>query len=432
MYTTHAPVITSEYLLHYIWRTKQFNRLNLKLTDGRKVEIIDFGKYNTNSGPDFLHGKVRVDDTLLIGHIEMHLSSSDWDLHRHQFDPAYNSVILHVVARHDKEVCNYNDHELITLELGELIHTDVAERYALLQKPGWIPCANLDPSRVQYNIWNIWKERLNIERMQSKVAWVHNNIESTNSNWEEVMYRQLFQAMGTSVNKHAFSVLAERMDFRIFMKNRHDGLSSHALVFGMAGLLEKEFEEEYPLELQRTFRFLQHKYDLTPINPVIWRYSKMHPNNFPDIRIAQIVSLLRQHELFFSAILEQVDYKMIHQMLEIKSLPHYWEDHFILGVPAIKKKKSLGKNTRDLIIINGIIPVLFMYGQEQHLSALQEKALELMSFIPAEQNGIIRQWLNLNISCENAGDSQALLELKNNYCDHQKCLNCSVGHALLK
>lgn len=133
MYTTHAPVITSEYLLHYIWRTKQFNRLNLKLTDGRKVEIIDFGKYNTNSGPDFLHGKVRVDDTLLIGHIEMHLSSSDWDLHRHQFDPAYNSVILHVVARHDKEVCNYNDHELITLELGELIHTDVAERYALLQ-----------------------------------------------------------------------------------------------------------------------------------------------------------------------------------------------------------------------------------------------------------------------------------------------------------
>lgn len=432
MLTTRIPDITSEYFLHYIWRTKQFDRINLILTDGRRLEIIDFGKYNTNSGPDFLHGKVRVDDTILAGHIEMHLKSSDWILHQHQYDPAFNNVILHVVGKHDKEVFTKNDHQLITLEIGGLIDPDIASRFHQLQQPGWIPCAKLDPAGVSPLIWSIWKERLNIERLQTKVTWVNDNITATKANWEEIMYRQLFKSMGTNVNKDAFSTLAERMDHRIFRKNQHDEIASNALIFGMAGMLEKEFKEDYPLDLQNNFRFLQKKHDLIPINPLIWKYSKMHPHNFPDIRLAQIVQLLRQKEHFFSSILEDISYNSIHQLLEIDALHPYWQDHFILGVPSISRSKNLGKSTRDLIIINAIVPVLFMYGHSMHMIDLQEKALELLTSIPPEQNGITKNWQELNVISENAHDSQALLELKNNYCDKQRCLQCSVGHSLLK
>ncbi len=432
MLTTRIPDITSEYFLHYIWRTKQFERLQLKLSDCRRLEIIDFGRYNTNSGPDFLHGKIRLEGTVFAGHIEMHLKSSDWVLHQHQCDPAYNSVVLHVVGKHDREVFNQQGHQLITLEIGDLIDPSIAFRFNLLQQPGWIPCENLGPSKVASPIWTIWKERLNIERLQSKVDWVNDNITATTANWEEIMYRQLFKAMGTNVNKDAFITLAERIDHKIFQKNKHDEIVSNALVFGMAGLLDKEFEEAYPTELRNAFHFLKRKYDLTPLNPVIWRYSKMHPHNFPDIRLAQIVSLLRQKDHFFATILENISYGSVQKLLDIESLHPYWNDHFILGVPSVPRSKNLGKGTKDLIIINAIVPVLFMYGHAQHLMDLQEKALDLLTSIPAEQNGIIKNWQELNISCENAQDSQALLELKNNYCDHQRCLQCSIGHNLLK
>ena len=394
--------------------------------------MLDFGKYNTNSGPDFLHGKIRIDDTILVGHIEMHLKTSDWDLHQHQFDPAYNNVVLHVVYDHDREVVDQRGQQLITLNLAGLISEDIIRKYGLLQRPGWIPCASLDPAKVPTHLWAIWKKRLNIERLQSKVDWVSENMDATKAHWEEIMYLQLFKAMGTNVNKDAFSTLAHRMDYGVFRKNIHDETACFALVFGMAGLLSKEFEDPYANELKNTFHFLSRKYDLTPLNPVIWRYSKMHPHNFPDIRLAQITSLLRQQEHFFSLLLEDISHASIHKLLEINSLPEYWEDHFILGVPSTRRTKKMGKGTKDLIIINAIIPVLFMYGQANHMTKLQEQALELMSSIPSEENNIIRHWKELNVNSENAGDSQALIELKNNYCDRQRCLQCSVGHALLK
>jgi len=433
MSITVSPVLSSEYLLHYIWRTKQFERINLFLTDGRKIEIIDFGRYNTNSGPDFLHGKVRVGNTILAGHIEMHLKSSDWEAHNHQSDPAYNSVILHVVGIHDREVNNYNDHQLITLEIGTLIDENISSKFELLNRNhDEIHCSGLNPARVQESIWTIWKERLNIERLQGRVNWVNELMESSKNDWEAIMYRQLFMSMGTNVNKEAFNFLAERIDHKIFMKVRHDELMSHALVFGMAGMLEKKFEEEYPKLLQNTFRFLQNKFELQPLNPVIWKYSKMHPHNFPDLRIAQAVEIMRRNDHFFSQIANAPQIENIRQLLKLNELPEYWNDHFILGHKSVPRTKKLGKNSIDLIIINGIIPVLFMYGHQQHLVQLQEKALEILSEMPQEQNYIIRQWETLNIGSTNAQDSQALIQLKKNYCDHSKCLQCSIGHELLK
>lgn len=433
MLTTASSVLTSEYFLHYVWRTKQFDRINLFLTDGRKVEILDFGRHNTNSGPDFLNGKIRIDDTLLVGHIELHIYSADWEAHRHQYDPAYNSVILHVVGCHDKEVVNHNGQQLLTLEFGPLIDEELAHRYESLDtKHSSIPCSKLEPANVPAGIWNIWKERLNIERLQSRVDWVGKSLEASNYDWETIMYRQLFMAIGTNVNKDAFRILSERLDYRVLKKVIHDRDLAHALVFGMAGMLEKDFEESYPKNLKNTFEFLKIKFGLIPLNGIIWKYSRMHPHNFPDIRLAQIVELLRNEDHFFSKIIECVDINALRKLFKVNNLPDYWKDHFILDIPSVSRTKKLGNNSIDLLIINAVIPVLFIYGHQQHLPELQEKALNLMTFISSEDNHIIRQWQQLNIQSETAQDSQALIQLKNNYCDHLKCLQCSIGHELLK
>jgi len=425
--------ITSEQLLHYIWRTKQFDRTQLRLTDGTPVEIFDFGRYNANSGPDFQHAKIRIGTATLAGHIEMHILSSEWDMHNHQVDPAYNNVILHVVARHDKEITTLRGHSLPTLELPEYLDEGIVRRYNLLKdEVGMIPCYRLRPGMADAGVWNIWKERLNIERLQSRVSWIEQGMEALVQDWDAIFFHQMIVSMGTNVNKDAFTILADHLDYSIFQKIRHDDIALHAYMMGMAGLLQRDDVSPYYKRLTAEYQYLEQKYAVEPLNPVIWKYAKMHPSNFPDIRIAQVTELFRINEHLFSTALECKTIKALKKMLNVVDLPVYWQYHYKAGNRSKPQKKTLGDTMKMLLIINGIIPLMFHYGRVQNKMEYQDRAFNLIEQIPAEDNYITRMWRQLDVACNTALDSQALIQLKTKYCDMSKCLQCSIGHELLR
>ena len=433
MFTEITTTIRSEQLMHYLWRTKQLERTGIKLADGQRLEILDFGNYNSNSGPDFLNGKIRIGDTILAGHIEMHLNSSDWYAHGHQNDPAYNNVILHVVCHNDMAVVTPNGAPIPVLLLLEYIDPTVVEKYDRMNAGlVGIPCSRLHPEKVSPQVWNIWKERLNIERLQSRVSWVEKEIESTVQDWERIFYKQLFMSMGTNVNKEAFAMLADRLDFNIFGRLRDSPDLLHAYVFGMAGMLDQDVEEPYFKCLKSEFEFLRAKYDLHSIPAVVWKYARMHPQNFPDIRIAQVSEMIRTNPYLFTSILESTTIKQLKKLLSVKDLPVYWNFHYRLGGKEGGRKKIMGGSMKNLIIINCIIPIMFIYGKYQNRSELRETALSLLEQLPPENNYITRMWEELGIASRTAQDSQALIQLKNHYCDRLQCLSCSIGHELLK
>lgn len=429
--TIYSP--TSEHFIHYIWRTKLFNHEKLTLVDGSPIEIIDYGQYNTDSGPDFLHGKIKVNGTLFAGHIEMHLKSSDWNLHRHQEDPAYNSVILHVVGKHESEVYNQQGQSIFSLEIGPRIDAGQGERYRSIQShQGWIPCQPLNPASVPGIIWAIWKERLMVERLQAKISWVMQQMDLTTGHWEEVFYRQLLRTMGTNVNREAFAELAGRLDYKILMRHQGEFMECLAMTFGLAGLLDKDYDDEYAIQLHDTFIFLKEKYGFVPMNAVSWKYHRMHPPNFPDTRIAQATAMICKRQNLFQAMVENCTYQDIMDILELTMPDAYWNEHFILGVRSKYQEKYFTKDMKHLIIINAVSPVLFLYGEVYHKHELQEKALALLTHIPPEKNKIVDQWKHLGVKVLNAVDSQSLLQLKTTYCDQKACLQCAIGHQLLK
>ena len=433
MFTEVTTTIRSEQLMHYLWRTKQLERTNLRLTDGQGLEILDFGNMNTNSGPDFLNGKIRIGNTILAGHIEMHINSSDWYAHGHQNDQAYKNVILHVVCRNDLTVKTPNEVPIPVLLLMDYIDPAIVEKYARLHSDLiGIPCNRLHPEKVSPQVWNIWKERLNIERLQNRVAWVEQEIEISAQDWEKIFYKQLFISMGTNVNKEAFALLADRLDFKIFGRLSDSPDLLHAYVFGMSGMLDQDMDDPYFNCLKSEFKFLRTKYNLHSIPRVVWKYSRMHPQNFPDIRIAQVAELIRANPHLFSTIMECSTTKQLKKLLSVKDLPVYWNFHYRLGGKEGGRKKVMGDSMKNLIIINCIIPVMFIYGKYQNRSELRETALGLLDQLPPEDNYITRMWQELGVPSHSALDSQALIQLKNHYCDRLQCLSCSIGHELLK
>ncbi|MCO6461684.1 MAG: DUF2851 family protein [Saprospiraceae bacterium] len=424
--------ITSEQLLHYIWKTKQFDRTRLRLTDDTPLDICDFGRYNTNSGPDFQHGKIRIGDTIMAGHIEMHIFSSEWETHGHQSDPAYNNVVLHVVAMHDKEVCTQNGTRIPTLVLTEYLDEDIVMRYGMMSAEREnIPCARLHPGKVSSDIWNIWKERLNVERLQDRLEWINQELEAAVQDWEAIFFKQMLISMGTNVNKEAFKALARHLDYSVFMRLKSDEVALHAYVLGTSGLLSRG-NDAYLTRLRDEYQFICMKYPITAVNPVIWKYARMHPSNFPDIRIAQLTEMFRCKEHFFAKAIDCTTIRQLKDLLKVDDLPVYWQYHYKVGNRSKPCKKTLGNHMKTLIIINAILPLMFLYGRNQNKTELQERALQLLQQVAPEDNYIVRMWQELGVKSESALDTQALIQLKNQYCDQKRCLECSIGHQLLK
>jgi hypothetical protein len=420
-----------EDFLHYIWRTKKIARHPFVTTDGNEVEIVDFGIYNADSGPDFFNAKIKIGDTVWAGNIEMHVFSSDWTKHRHQHDDAYENVILHVVYEYDKEIIPKNQNKAIpTIELKGKIPKIYLDHYLMLmQSTAQIPCQNLI-SLVDEDKINLWKYSLTVERLNQKSSVVESILSSASGDWEETLYIMLAKYFGSKVNTEPFERLARSLPLSIIQKNKDKLHVLEALFFGQAGMLEGNHKEAYFSELKKEYLYQKKKHNLRPGDPVAWKFSKLRPVNFPTVRIAQFAALMHQTGFLFSIVKESEGHETLLKILKSSS-SIYWDTHYRFGLVSSSSKKITGTDFIELLLINAVVPVLFQYGKTNNDQLYVDKAIQILEHIGAEKNQITTLWKNLGLSCRSAFDSQALIHLKNNYCREFRCLSCKIGNEVM-
>jgi hypothetical protein len=429
-----------EDFLHYIWKYKLFNTSKLLTQNKEKIEIINFGVHNTDAGPDFFNGKVKIGRTIWAGNIEIHIKSSDWIKHKHQSDKAYDNVILHVVYNNDEVINDKDGNTIPTIELKGLIDENLIEKYnALIQSKDWIPCGQ-QIKTVDSFIFKSWINRLAIERLERKSEEIQETLKLNKNNWEETFYQYLFKYFGLKVNAQPFELLAKNSPLKIIEKH-NDLFSIEALLFGQSGYLEDESrsddyrdsgEDDYFIKLKKEYHFLKSKFGLTSFDKSLWKLLRLRPSNFPTIRISQLANLLCNHTRLFSKIIELESVKELQQLFYIQA-SDYWDTHYQFNKKVKDKKiKKIGINTINNIIINVIVPFTFVYGKAKQDGNLINKSLSLLENVKPENNSIIKKWAELGVKSDNAMETQSLIELKNNYCSQKKCLNCSVGNNLLR
>lgn len=405
---------------------------DLKTQDGQKVEILQYGNQNYDAGPDFSNGKIKIGDTIWAGNIEMHVYSSDWERHSHDLDKAYDNVILHVVFEHDREVHTTTEQFIPCLQLKDRIPPSIKANYAkLISNNNWIPCEQQLHNVPEHTI-AFWLQRLVAERLESKTDYLNSILEQTNTDWEETLYVFLLRYMGARVNMDPFESLAKNLPLSIIQKNKDDVQKIEALLYGQAGmLLANHKEDSYYTDLQTEYKFLAKKYNLSHIPPVSWKFARMRPAGFPTIRIAQIAQILYKSQHLFSQIIAAKTTSEIKNLFQA-STSNYWKSHYRFATESIEKEKCLGSGFIDLIIINVVSPILFLYGKSIANETYCDKAIAHLEAIKAEKNKIIRGFNSLGIVPKTAADSQALLQLKKHYCDPKLCLSCSIGNKLIK
>ena len=418
-----------EEFLQFIWEHGLFSRNDLKTTEGKTLEIISTGQLNSDSGPDFFNARIRIDETVWAGNVEIHQKSSHWYQHRHDLDQAYDNVILHVVELNDRTV-EVNDHQLPTLEISYPI--EIFKNYdQLLKSQKWIACEDMLPE-VDPFILRFWFSSLMIERLKSKTDDILNTLLQNKNNWNETFYQLLARNFGMKTNALPFELLAKSLPLNTLSKHKNDLFQIEALLFGQAGLLnESLLGDDYFLLLRTEYSYLYKKYNLSGLEFHLWKFMRLRPINFPTIRIAQLAMLIHRSTALFSKIIEIEDLDELHKLFNV-SASEYWDTHYRFNkVSGEDRKKNLGESAFNNIIINTIVPVLFVYG-DQHLDqAMKDRALFLLEKLEPETNQIIRNWSQLGIESKSAFETQALLQLKNNYCNNKKCLNCQMGAKII-
>jgi len=421
-----------EDFLHYIWKHKLLASQQLKTTKKETIQLLNSGQHNYNAGPDFFNAQLKIDNQLWAGNVEIHIKSSDWYVHGHEKDNNYDAIILHVVWEHDIAIYRKDNSAIPTLELKNYIDKKILANYEQLfstpQK--WINCEN-DIASIDKFLVNNWFERLYIDRLEQKSKLIQKLLNASKNDWESVLFKMIAKNFGLKVNADAFLSLANSIDFSILRKEKHNVKSIEALLFGQAGLLNDDaIHDGYYQSLQKEYNYFQKKYNLQPNDKVQMQFFRLRPNNFPTIRIAQLSSLLYQQQNLFSKIMSITQLKDFYSLFDV-SISEYWKGHYSFTSVSKKSNKKLTKSFVDLLLINTIIPLQFMY--LKHINKLDEAGLlNSMRQIKSEKNTLIDKFELLNIVSYNALESQALLQLKNEYCTKQKCLQCAVGNELLK
>ncbi len=420
-----------EKFLYYIWQYKLFNLVNLKTLSGEKITILNSGVHNKNSGPDFLNVKLEIGNLLWFGNIEIHVKSSDWYVHHHENNANYDSVILHVVYENDVEIFAKNNKLLPTLELKKYINKDLLEKYEKIfsKEARWIPCEKQLKVVDSFTLQN-WFERLYLERLENKSVFITQLLDASNNDFEAVLFQLLAKNFGLKVNGSAFFNLSNSFHFSILRKTCSDESKLSALLFGQAGFLEKEIEDEYYLKLKKEYQYLKHKYKLKSLTNTTFQFFRMRPDNFPTIRLAQLTALYHKTLALFSKLMKESTLEGFYTIFSI-DVHTFWKNHYTFEKESKITHKRLTKSFVELLIINTIIPLKFVYLKRK--GKLQEdELLNLMDLIKPEKNATISQFEKLKINVKSAFDTQALLQLKNNYCLEKKCLNCAIGNYLLR
>ncbi len=414
-----------EEFLYYLWENRLTDK-NLQTTEGESVEVVATGYRNTDSGPDFLEAKIQIGDKLWAGHVEIHVKSSDWKRHCHQADKAYKNVILHVVYENDTQVNN-----LPTLELkGRFDATLFTNYQRFVGAKTWIPCAS-SIAKVPPFTRLSWLDRMAIERLESKSKTTNKILEANQFDWEDTLYKLLMRYFGLKVNNEAFETLAHILPFKILLKHADNLLQVESMLYGCAGFLEGQYSEEYPQLLQREFAVMRAKFNLLVMPVERWKFMRMRPSNFVTLRLAQMAQLVHKNGCLFSKIKAAKDTAEVKALFDVQA-SEYWNTHYRFGFPTESKPKHLGETTADVLIINAVAPLLFTYGKLHKDDSFCDTATQFLEETQAEKNVIIRHFAQCGIEAENAMQTQALLHLYNMYCKRKRCLECRMGHVLLR
>jgi len=418
-----------EQLLQYVWKYKIYPLRELTTVDGLPVEIIDPGQRNTNAGPDFFNAKVKIDGTIWVGNVEIHMASSDWKRHGHHQDKAYDSVILHVVETIDCPVYRTNGEEIPQLQLSCPAYT--RKRYEELKKTEMKPrCFSIIPELSNLTV-NSWLSSLQVERLEQKTAVIRERLLQNNNHWEDAFFISLSRNFGFGINGDAFEAWAQLIPYRAVDKHRDNLFQVEAIFFGQAGLLEEKLNDHYYLELQEEYRYLKHKFELRELDPIRLKLLRLRPGNFPHIRIAQLAYLYHSQQSLFSRAMEVKTLDDVKALFQI-STSEYWKDHYNFYKSSPKQEKKMGRGAIDLLIINTIVPFLYAYGLTQGNDALCAQGINFLETVKAENNYITRLWDGTGIPVFTAADSQALIQLQKQYCDNRKCFHCRFGYEYLR
>jgi hypothetical protein len=422
-----------EEFLHYLWKYSLYDCDRLLDNEMNKIIVLNPGQYNRDSGPDFFNARISIAGTIWAGNIEIHTKSSHFDIHGHQNDPAFNNVILHVVAENDKRVFNKLGEEILTTEIS--FDLSLLEKYnELVNNPYIIACQD-NIKRIDYILVRHWLNSLVIERFQDKTESILKIFSGTGNDWEETFYRLLSRYFGFRVNTEPFERLATSLPFRIIRKHTDNIFQIEALLFGTSGLLDEglfkeALTDEYYRSLIKEYTILSAKYSLHPLHGWLWKFSRLRPSNFPTIRLSQLAVMLSTTGGLFSKVIEAKDINEIKSLLEV-SASSYWNEHFVFGKKSRSCIKNTGSQAADILLINAIIPLIFVYGQSRDCIEISERALSFLEDIAPEENKIISEWHEAGIRPESAFYSQALIQLRNEYCKKRKCLDCRIGDKII-
>lgn len=419
-----------EDFLHYLWKFKKFPTSNLRTTNHQSITIIYSGDYLQSAGPDFFNAQMIIDGQKWAGNVEIHLNASDWYLHHHEKDDSYDNVILHVVWHHNVDVYRKDNTAIPTLELKNIIDQETIAKYQSLVRPKtWINCESQIQNVAGFVVRN-WKERLFFERLERKSELIQVVLQQTQNDWEATLFCLLAKNFGLNTNGSVFYQVASAIPFSILRKESNAIESTEALLLGMSGLLAHEKEDVYYNNLQSNFHYLVTKYQLEipVIAPV--QFFRLRPDNFPTIRLSQLANLYGTNINLFSQIIEANDIAQLYQIFQVSAAP-YWQSHYLFDHSSKAKVKSTTHAFIELILINTIVPIQFAYAKKLGKDTI-ERTISLLEHVKAEQNSTIEKFRTIGIDAENAFESQSLLQLKNEYCNKSRCLECAIGIDLLK
>jgi hypothetical protein len=421
-----------EILLHYVWKYKLYESSSLVTSNGKILEIIDHGTYNSNAGPDFFNAKIKIDGEIWVGNIEIHTMASDWYRHRHYEDKAYNSVVLHVVEFLDvSEIFDQSRRSIPQWEM-KVPKCIQANYQFLLNSDLSIPCLS-KICEIPEIYFSDWKSALLTERLERKTNTLLQLMDEYKNDWNEVFYITLARNFGFGINNDAFERLAKSLPLKIILKHRNFPTQIEALFLGQAGLLEEEkleYEDEYYTKLRKEYFFFRRKYKLKTLEPYIFKSLRIRPNNLPHIKILQLAGIVSKKQGLFAQMLEITKDEKLYSLF-ISELSEYWLTHYHFGKVSVKKTKYLGLQAKQILLINVIVPMFFAYGKKTNSEQHIERAIRLLESLKPENNFIITMFSRAGINVANASDTQALIQLKREYCEKKKCIYCRIGHKLL-
>jgi len=421
----------NEAFLHTIWKYKLLGQTQFKGSKQEDIEIISIGEHNQDSGPDFFNSKIRINNIVLAGNVEIHFKTSDWLKHQHQNDKAYDNLVLHVVYEHDKELTQNEQYNVSVLEIKNYISPSLLEQYNQLQRSKQVIACGKAITKVSDIVWKSWLDRLAITRIEQKTKYIEHLFYYTKQNHEDALYILLCRNFGFKINNEAFELLGKSLSYSILKKYADNSTQVEALLYGVAGFLDELFQDKYPKQLQNEFEFLKHKHQLIPLKKEHWKFSKTRPINFPTVRISQLANIIGKQKSLYHLIEEKPDLGTLKAYFD--SEPNsYWRTHFKFDSESEDSPKLLGDKAFHSILINTIVPYLFFMSKHNLHADFVDYALDLLSQLPAEVNTKTKEFTKLGVKTDNALESQAQIQLLDTFCTKKLCLQCNVAEFLLK